>query len=156
MTSTQICRKIWGNAERTISCRQTTCEEFIDDTDQLYPSGYTESERFFQSLEYHRSLIQDYLRRWTGPDGEESKDSITWPRHIPRDSEIGRLQVDLEFCQKSPAYRNEQKLCRDKEFQIATYYVRKSGIVEQKKGVKMIKDLAARGHPDSMCMYGMS
>lgn len=52
------------------------CEEREDDDDSAsedellhrfearYPTGYTEPERFAQALEYHRSLLFDYLRRW--------------------------------------------------------------------------------------------
>jgi hypothetical protein len=52
------------------------CEEREDDDDSAsedellhrfearYPTGYAEPERFAQALEYHRSLLFDYLRRW--------------------------------------------------------------------------------------------
>ena len=39
-------------------------DELMHRFEARYPTGYTEPERFAQALEYHRSLLFDYLRRW--------------------------------------------------------------------------------------------
>jgi hypothetical protein len=120
--------------------------------DMLDSSGYTESERFYQCLEYHRALRNDYHRRWT--EGPESH-APSWPLNIPKASDIPALELDLRFCERSPSYRDQQGRCQDQQFRIASYYVTQNESVEdQKKGFKLVKELAEHGHPNGMCLYG--
>jgi hypothetical protein len=135
----------------------TFCDNELMDSDEQYPSGYTESDRFFQCLEYHRYLLDDYERRWIGPNGEEATDSITWPRNVPTLDEIAALELDLTFCLKSPSYRRaDAPKCEDKMFRIGSFYLQDTSHPEfLVKGFKMVKELAEHGHPDGMCLYGM-
>ncbi|EEC50531.1 predicted protein [Phaeodactylum tricornutum CCAP 1055/1] len=121
-----------------------------------YPSGYTESDRFHQCLEYHRYLLSDYIRRWQGAEAELTSDSISWPRKVPTADEIASLELDLCFCLKSPAYENHLRSCQDKQFRIASFYLsEQTNKQHQLKGYKMVKELAEHGHPDGMCFYGI-
>jgi len=91
-------------------------------------TGYTEEERFYQCLDYHRSLLFDYYRRWGGPSDMDEDDQkqdapaetettssssssvalnrqkttklkhSAWPRRVPTADEINALETDLKFC----------------------------------------------------------
>jgi hypothetical protein len=81
--------------------------EALEDQDHEYPDGYTEPERFFQCLEYHRSLLDDYKRRWVDDEKKNTasaspSSSSSWPKKIPTAPEIRPLELDLRFCQRSP------------------------------------------------------
>jgi hypothetical protein len=95
-------------------------QEFDDE------SGYTEAERFHQCLDYHRSLLSDYTRRWgpkptsdrlarssssggavvagafrlNGLNSENSNNAAQWPRNIPLAHEVSALECDLRYCQR--------------------------------------------------------
>ena len=164
------------NHENETRMRSTVkCEDYFHDIEHHddYPTGYTESERFFQSLEYHRALLHDYHRRWkeaseavskgeTKPAATEApssnkpnKHTLTWPRKIPKSSEVPALKLDLTFCERSPNYLDLVKQCQDIRFRIASFCVTQEDDPEsQWRGYRMIKDLAERGHPDGMCLYG--
>jgi len=151
-------------------------ENFDDSTDE--DTGYTEAERFFQCLDYHRSLLYDYERRWgpieallsTENNNENGENSNTkqdaksktrhpaWPRRIPTEDEINALETDLTFCLRSTSADQSQQTnqCHDLQFRIATFYVTQDDRISQRKGFKQIKELAEQGHPDSMCYYGKS
>ena len=149
-------------------------ENFDDSTDE--DTGYTEAERFFQCLDYHRSLLYDYERRWgpidtllssennkngensnTKQDAKSKNRHPTWPRRIPTEDEINALETDLSFCLRSTsADQSQTNQCPDLQFRIATFYVTQDDRISQRKGFKQIKELAEQGHPDSMCYYGKS
>lgn len=143
--------------------------------EQLLPlydndSGYTEAERFSQCLEYHRSLLFDYHRRWgqadtldetkneQGDNPSKKKTSGTnhnsWPRRIPTDSEITALENDLTFCLRDPNLKENSESCHNLQFRIAAYYLAQDDPFAQRTGFKKIKLLAEQGHPDAMCYYG--
>lgn len=135
------------------------CEEFDDD----YDSGYTEAERFFHSLEYHRSLLPDYERRWLHDSGiikipttKTGRPKEAWPRNVPRSSEMPALELDLKFCERSlQSQKGDLKKCQDLRFRVASYLILQTNEADQRKGFKVLKDLAVKGHADGMCLYGI-
>ena len=183
--------------------RETRCDSTTEDADYVAPhistavhyseaydpdldldsSGYTEEERFYQCVSYHRSLLHDYDRRWgqgrsyTLPDYEiqslsnknschstskvhHQNDAATrWPRNIPSGEEVAALECDLFYCQRSPEYHKDMRACQSTKFRIASYHVSSQNNVnkcnQQEKGFRFIKELAEQGYPDAMCLYGM-
>jgi len=122
---------------------------------EQYPDGRKEPDRFFQSLDYHRSLLFDYRRRWQ-EDSDDVAAEVQWPRHIPEADLIRGLEIDWLFCQASPNYRGNRQTCQDQQFRIASYYLlNQNDPAEKRKGAKLVKDLAEHGHPDGMCLYAM-
>jgi hypothetical protein len=134
----------------------TECrEEALVGVGNECPSGYSESKRFFQVLAYHRELLADYQRRW--PEAHEGKSprkmKRDWPRRIPKAHQIASLEFDLRFCERSEG--GDTKKCQDLKFRIACFYIyHESNPVFQKKGLHLVKELANKGHPDGMCLYG--
>ena len=134
----------------------SSCEGLLE-VETAFPRNFNESDRFFQVLEYHRTLLADYMKRWG--DAEPPQDGHkSWPRKVPHQSEISALEMDYTFCKRSPNYRNKDRACQDLQFRIGSYYITKYQGTDngemQMKGYKMIKDLAEQGHPDGMCYYG--
>ena len=157
--------------------RQTRSVTQCDEFEEEYPTGYTETERFHQILEYHQSLLFDYKRRWGGKSTDEKEEeakeddesknshsplptldvgpSTDWPKNIPSESDIPALELDLKFCLLSPSYRNHGSNCQNLKFRIASYYLTQTkDEALQTKGYKWVKDLAEHGHADGMCLYG--
>lgn len=133
----------------------THCSEETVAVTKDYPSGYSESKRFYQVLAYHRDLLADYQRRW--PEAHEGKSphivKRDWPRRIPKSQQVSALEFDLKFCERSLG--EETKKCQDLKFRIACFYIyHESNPIFQKKGLNLVKDLATKGHPDGMCLYG--
>lgn len=132
----------------------TRCDFLPDEYDE--ESGYTEQDRFFQTLEYHRALLFDYYRRW-GDSLKEDTDKAShvdkWPRNVPSSKQIGALESDLIFCKRSSSEGDHK--CDDLEFRIATFYVQADDQEMQRKGFKTVKHLAETGHPSGMCYYAM-
>jgi hypothetical protein len=145
----------WENILR-VEVNTSSCDPV--EREIVFPTGHTEVERFIQTLEYNRCLLPDYVRRWeTSDDATRSVDNITWPRAIPSAWEIPALELDLKFCQKGPSYAKKASACHKHKFRIGSYYVMQKESPEgQRKGYKMIKELAEQGHPDGMCLYGKS
>ena len=143
-------------------------EEEEDYDDEERATGYTETERFLQCLDYHRALLFDYTRRWEGDEADDPlyKEAdinnnapkvppIVWPRNVPTADEISALELDLQFCLWSPGYRDNQRTCQNQAFRVASYYLSlKDNPDAQHKGYFIVKDLAHHGHPDGMCLYG--
>ena len=134
-------------------------EAYDPDLD-LDSSGYTEEERFYQCVSYHRSLLHDYNRRW-GQQQQQQSDTTTtstWPRNIPHTEEVAALECDLFYCQRSPEYHNDIGFCHSTKFRIASYYVSPQNnhdtYTRREKGFRVIKELAEQGYPDAMCLYG--
>jgi hypothetical protein len=53
-----------SGATRGSSKRRDHDDGHEEEEEYRFPTGYTEPERFSQALEYHRSLLFDYTRRW--------------------------------------------------------------------------------------------
>jgi hypothetical protein len=124
-----------------------------------FPKEYTEKQRFFQTLEYHRCLLPDYHRRWEGTSddaGAATAEATAWPRRVPTDKEISALEMDLNFCLKSPDHKENMMACHKQQFRVASYYVlQHNDPAKQQKGYRMVKELAEHGYPDGMCFYGI-
>lgn len=130
----------------------TKCGSYNNDgdDDMMDSSGYTESERFYQCLKYHRALLSDYQRRWEPQvslqndnnndnnvdnihNDNSSYDISAWPTNIPTSSQLPSLIMDLEFCYASLLQSNnsnnihhntlQKKVCQDQQFKIASFYV---------------------------------
>ena len=132
------------------------CEEYEVYEDD-YDTGYSEAERFFHSLEYHRSLLPDYERRWLQTDGTLvplKRQEEKWPRNTPRAPEIPSLELDLKFCLRSLEFQDNIQKCQDLQFKIASFCILQEDEATQRRGVKILKDLSEKGHPDGMCLYG--
>jgi hypothetical protein len=142
-------------------------------------SGYTEEERFYQCVMYHRSLLHDYDRRWgngriyTAVSSTLDELDITysnhhndtksqWPRNVPNARDATALECDLMYCQRSPEYQNSNDhsgsmACQSTKYRIATFYVSKQNNdlrSQREKGFRVVKELAEQGYPDAMCLYG--
>jgi hypothetical protein len=149
---------------------ETRCDSTMEDSDNIIPhvstavhyseaydpdldldsSGYTEEERFFQCVSYHRSLLHDYDRRWgkgqrrytlsdddiqnlsnrnggskakVHHQNDQNDTALRWPRSIPSSEEVAALECDLFYCQRSPEYRKDIRACQSIKFRIASYYV---------------------------------
>jgi hypothetical protein len=144
------------------------CESELDD-DHVFPTGHTETDRFFHALDYHRQLLPDYIHRWDDqeshqlsstsatPNDEVVFDTLTWPRNVPQAYEIPALELDLQFCKRSPTYRQKPtNACHNAQFRLAAFYLINSenDPVKQRKGFDLVKELAEWGHPDGMCLFG--
>jgi hypothetical protein len=136
------------------------CDSRLQGYLEDHPSGHSERERFLNGLEYHRSLLFDYVRRWNDTEPSPNTkihNSVTWPRNVPASSEIPALELDLRFCQMSPNYRNSNANCQNVQFRIAAYYVSQKHDPELlRHGLSLLLDVANHGHPDGMCLYGTS
>jgi hypothetical protein len=173
---------------RSMQTHRAQCEpilrHFAEVLDQEFDdeSGYTEAERFYQCLDYHRSLLSDYTRRWSpkltsdrplaGASGgavagafrldglnSENSNAAQWPRNIPLAHEVSALECDLRYCQRGSKSSGgddcpSQRLCQDAKFRIAAFYVAQSQSESQKLGFQMLKELAESNHADGMCYYG--
>jgi hypothetical protein len=154
-------------------------EAYDPDLD-LDSSGYTEEERFYQCVSYHRSLLHDYDRRWgqgkcytlsdADMQGFSNRDAngtskahhhndtkTRWPRNVPSADEVTGLECDLFYCQRSPDYQQDVRFCQSTTFRIASYYVSSQNHnkhSQKEKGFRVIKELAEQGYPDAMCLYG--
>lgn len=151
-----------------VTTSETHCDAAdLHQFDTEYPTGYTELERFLQALEYHRSLLFDYTRRWELEDAAHTSASASngatptnssttaWPRHVPDARDVPALETDLKFCEASPSYRGNRRTCQNLQFRLASFYVAQTHDHEaQRKGYRIVKRLAEHGHPDGMCLYG--
>jgi hypothetical protein len=152
-------------------------------------SGYTEAERFYQCVTYHRSLLHDYVRRWgNGKNNSEVDDptsnneiknnfesdksnnkvasnmhiytntSSRWQRNVPHLNEVKALECDLTYCQHSPEYKKDVRVCQSTKFLVASFYVSQynnsNRHSQREKGFRVVKELAEEGYPDAMCLYG--
>ena len=159
-----------SNAEDGEEEQLLPLEDNGEDSNEL-DSGYTEAERFSQCLEYHRSLLFDYYRRWGEADTVEDEvedeqgesalktkpsetDLNSWPRRVPTDSEINALETDLKFCLRDANQKENSGSCHNLQFRIAAYYLAQDDPFAQRTGFKKLKSLAEQGHPDAMCYYG--
>lgn len=155
----------WANQLSTddrVQC--DSMDDHLDDFENSYHTGYTEAERFYQCLEYHNTLLPDYERRWLDTTDHEEhppteiQQKEIWPRRVPVESEIPALELDLQFCLRNLTFRKgkeERRKCENLKFRIASFLIQpERDAYQQRRGFKILKDLAESSHPDGMCLYG--
>ena len=116
-------------------------------------SSYEEAEEFIQCLHYYRQQLPWYRKQWSSKN--QNPISANWPRNIPSMKETSALELDLKFCQRNPRSPQNDKKCQNLQFRIASCYIRSRDPKLQYRGYKLVKELAALGHPDGMCLYGI-
>jgi TPR repeat protein len=109
---------------------------------------YPEAEEFSQCLQFYRQQLSWYRREWSSRSPNPI--SANWPRNIPGEDEISPLEFDLKFC-----LRNPTSSCQKMQFRIASFYLQCNDPKLQYRGYKLVKELAERGDPDGMCLYGI-
>jgi len=129
-----------------------------DDDDDDDPFGSfldqaDEAQRFEQCLAYHRSLLRSYHSRWDWANAQGRIPTTSWPRNIPSDEDAGAIMTDLRFCARSPNFRSDKDYCDRLRFRVGSYLLMKIDPESQKRGLKIVRDLAERGHADGMCSY---
>lgn len=139
----------------------TRCEEATDEAaagtgGAVELLDVNEPARFARCLAYHRALRTQYASRWDWANEGSRLPTTSWPTTIPEDDDVPGLTADLRYCRRSPNYRNDEDYCDALRFRIGSYWLLHGPDVEgQKKGLKIIRDLAERGHPDGMVLYAM-
>ena len=138
------------------------CEQPTDETSAAADGGavelldVNEPARFARCLAYHRALRTQYASRWDWANEGSRLPTTSWPTSIPEEEDIPGLTADLRYCRRSPNYRNDEDYCDALRFRIGSYWLLHGPDLEgQKKGLRIIRDLAERGHPDGMVLYGM-
>eukprot|EP00563_Minutocellus_polymorphus_P006485 CAMPEP_0181033294 /NCGR_PEP_ID=MMETSP1070-20121207/7181_1 /TAXON_ID=265543 /ORGANISM="Minutocellus polymorphus, Strain NH13" /LENGTH=381 /DNA_ID=CAMNT_0023110713 /DNA_START=171 /DNA_END=1316 /DNA_ORIENTATION=- len=130
------------------------CEQPTDEAVELL--DVNEPARFGRCLAYHRALRTQYASRWDWANEGSRLPTTSWPTSIPEEEDVAGLTADLRYCRRSPNYRNDEDYCDALRFRIGSYWLLHGPDVEgQKKGLRIIRDLAERGHPDGMVLYGM-
>lgn len=114
-----------------------------------------EPARYSRCLAYHRALHTNYKMRWSWANEGSRLPTTSWPTNIPDEADVEPLTADLRYCRRSPNYRNDEDYCDALRFRIASYWLIQPNEDGQRRGLKIIRDLAERGHPDGMCLYGM-
>jgi TPR repeat protein len=125
---------------------------------------HNEEARFVMALQKHQRLLEKYKEKWDYSKGagvaanaNSRTPTSSWPQDIPSDDEIPALLSEQQYCNRSPNYRDDTMYCQQVQFRIGAHYLLRtddaSGKI-QKAGLNMMKDLAERGHPDAMCLYG--
>lgn len=115
-----------------------------------------EPARFARCLAYHRALRTQYASRWDWANEGSRLPTTSWPTTIPEEEDVAGLTADLRYCRRSPNYRNDEDYCDALRFRIGSYWLLHGPDVDgQKKGLKIIRDLAERGHPDGMVLYAI-
>lgn len=128
------------------------CESSTETAEKL---DVNEPARYSRCLAYHKALHHQYKHRWNWENEGSRLPTTSWPTNIPDDDDVQPLAADLRYCRRSPNYRNDEDYCDALRFRIGSYWLLQSNEEAQKRGLKVIRDLAERGHPDGMCMYGM-
>jgi tetratricopeptide (TPR) repeat protein len=114
---------------------------------------YQEAEEFNQCLLYYRQQLPWYRKQWSSKSPNPI--SANWPRNTPSLEETSALEFDLKFCKRNPQSPENDTPCQNIQFQIASCYIRSQDPKLQYRGYKLAKELAERGHPDGMCLYGI-
>jgi hypothetical protein len=130
---------------------RTFCESAVlSDHGEEKPTN-DEEERFLDTIALYRRWFGDIKKQW-----DISKPaSTTWPTNIPQERDISALEIDLQLYLNGDQANTRRR--QDLQFRIASYYLfREKSIAQQKKGFKMIRELAVDGHPDGLCLYGKS
>mmetsp|Transcript_3622 Transcript_3622/g.5390 ORF Transcript_3622/g.5390 Transcript_3622/m.5390 type:complete len:399 (+) Transcript_3622:92-1288(+) len=117
----------------------------------------SEETRFQVALGNHRKKLAYYKSKWEADNAADSscKTQVCWPQDIATPEEIPALRTELKFCRRSPNYRDDTMYCQQVQFRIATALLQSPTVKVAAEGLSMIKDLAERGHPDAMCLYGI-
>ena len=140
------------------------CEQPMDEAAAAAAGGggavelldVNEPARFSRCLAYHRALRTQYASRWDWANEGSRLPTTSWPTSIPEEEDVAGLTADLRYCRRSPNYRNDEDYCDALRFRIGSYWLLHGPDLEgQKKGLRIIRDLAERGHPDGMVLYGM-
>ena len=143
-----------ATASTTARCEEPTDEAAGGGAVELL--DVNEPARFARCLAYHRALRTQYASRWDWANEGSRLPTTSWPTTIPEEDDVAGLTADLRYCRRSPNYRNDEDYCDALRFRIGSYWLLHGPDVEgQKKGLKIIRDLAERGHPDGMVLYGM-
>ena len=116
-----------------------------------------EGTRFQVALSKHQRNLPYYKSKWASDrKANGTRLSIsTWPQDIPTTEEIPALRSEMKYCRRSPNYRDDTMYCQQVQFRIATVLLQTPEVKVAAEGLAIIKDLAERGHPDAMCMYGI-
>lgn len=114
-----------------------------------------EETRFQVALGKHRRKLDYYKTKWESDASSRSSSSNSWPQDIASPDEIPALKTEMKFCQRSPNYRDDSMYCQQVQFRIATALLQSPTVKIAAEGLAMVKDLAERGHPDGMCLYGI-
>ena len=116
-------------------------------------SSYQEAEEFVQCLQYYRQQLPWYRKQWSSKS--QNPISANWPRNVPSMKETSALELDLKFCLRNPPSPQNDRKCQNMQFRIASCYLRSQDPLLQYRGFKLVKELAAQGHPNGMCLYGI-
>jgi TPR repeat protein len=116
-----------------------------------------EETRFELALDKHRRKLAYYEVKWQSDalSRTNSSSCCSWPQDIALPDEIPALKTEMRFCQRSPNYRDDTMYCQQVQFRIATALLQSPTVKIAAEGLAMVKDLAERGHPDGMCLYGI-
>mmetsp|Transcript_26104 Transcript_26104/g.48655 ORF Transcript_26104/g.48655 Transcript_26104/m.48655 type:complete len:400 (-) Transcript_26104:176-1375(-) len=131
----------------------SACDSLRSLDDYNFPDKSSESHRFQQCLAYHRSLLRSYHSRWDWANAQSRLPTTSWPLNVPSDEDVGALMVDLRFCARSPNFRSDKDYCDRLRFRVGSYLLMQPDTATQKRGLKIVRDLAERGYADGMCSY---
>jgi len=154
-------------------------DNYHDDDDDD-DDGEEESRNFHQTLRYHKSIAHIYKSKWDWMANDAKSSHIptsSWPFNVPDETEVGSIMFDLQFCHRilRPSrkgvwgddnevdYKEDQVnvndgsskgYCQNIQFRIAMYLLAQTKDSDQRKGLKLIKDLVEHHHhPDAICSY---
>ena len=115
-----------------------------------------EIRNFHETLQHHKRHLNHYKQSWNWHNANSRIPTVSWPLNIPNDSEVPTLAMDLSFCNRRPnEYDSNRRYCNNLQFRIASFMLLQQDLEEQKKGYKIIQNLAEKQlHPDSICAYG--
>lgn len=105
-----------------------------------------EERSFHQTLQYHKTLLEDYKEKWNWHNVNSRIPTVSWPQNIPEEKEISSLQFDYKFCKSL-----NSSYCQDLSFRIASFLLMQPDLGTQKKGLEMVQELAEKDNPDAMC-----
>ncbi|KAL9185314.1 hypothetical protein ACHAXT_003091 [Thalassiosira profunda] len=120
----------------------------------------SEPDRFKRVLGYHRSRIAIYRQQWEYKADSAATTSTTtpsrsWPDDVPSNDQLSYLLDDVIYCSRSPNFRSDKEYCNRLRFRVASALIIQFDEESQRKGLKMLKDLAENGDADAMVYYGM-
>lgn len=131
----------------------TTCEEATTKSE-------TEAQRFDDALNYHRSKISYYRRKWeytadSSATTSTKTPSRSWPDNIPPVDDLSFLLEDIKYCDRSEKFNHDKSYCNTLRFRVASSLLLQDHDEGQKKGLEMLKTLVEKDHSDAMVLYGM-
>ncbi|KAL3811299.1 hypothetical protein ACHAXA_007161 [Cyclostephanos tholiformis] len=120
-----------------------------------------ESDRFELALARHRSQLLTYRRKWEYSAGGTATTSTktpsrSWPDDVPPDDDLSFLLEDVKYCDRSPRCEyDEGGYCDRLRFRVASALLVQLGEDSQRTGLRMLRSLAEKNHPDAMVYYGI-